>query len=122
VRNNLKYDKYDRIIYSSGHAVVIVDPETNLKEFIYVKDDPIHCLQEITVVEISKDGEYLISCHAGIRSGVMMWELNSKILLKRFYLKEIVQILYLIISEDNQRLVVYGITAEMIGQIVMIDV
>lgn len=31
VRNNLKYDKYDRIIYSSGHAVLVIDPETAQK-------------------------------------------------------------------------------------------
>jgi WD40 repeat protein len=50
IRNNLKFDKYDRLIYSSGHAVVIVDPETNMKEFLYVKEDPIHCLQEVTAL------------------------------------------------------------------------
>jgi WD40 repeat protein len=122
VRNNLKFDKYDRIIYSSGHAVVTVDPETNMKEFLYVKEDPIHCLQEVTALEISKDGEFLISCHAGTRSGVILWELNSKILLKRFYLKEIVQVLYVIISDDSERVVVYGITPSMVGQLVMIDV
>lgn len=48
--------------------------------------------------------------------------MNSKIQLKRFYLNEIVQVLYLIISDDSQRVVVYGITHEMVGQLVMIDV
>jgi hypothetical protein len=33
-----------------------------------------------------------------------------------------VHILYLVISDDNLRLVVYGITSDLIGQIVMIDV
>lgn len=30
-RNNLKYDKYERIIYSSGHSIVTYDPPTGYK-------------------------------------------------------------------------------------------
>ena len=48
--------------------------------------------------------------------------MNSKILLKKFYLKETVHILYVVISEDNLRLVVYGLTADLVAQIVMVDV
>lgn len=73
MRNNLKYDKYDRIIYSSGHSVVIVDSESVQKEFVFIKDDPTHCLQDVSMLEISKDGELLVSCHAGMPSGLLIW-------------------------------------------------
>lgn len=43
-------------------------------------------------------------------------------MLKRFYLRELVQILYVIISEDNARVVVYGLTMDAVGQLLMIDV
>lgn len=43
-------------------------------------------------------------------------------MLKRFYLRELVQILYVIISEDNARVVVYGLTLDAVGQLMMIDV
>lgn len=45
VRSNLKYDKYNRIIYSSGHSVVIVEGDSNNKEFLYLQEDSTHCLQ-----------------------------------------------------------------------------
>lgn len=43
-------------------------------------------------------------------------------LLKRFYLREMVQIMYVIVSEDNARVVVYGLTLDAVGQLLMIDV
>lgn len=52
----------------------------------------------------------------------MIWQLSSKLLLKQLYLKSIVYIVNVAISSDNMRLVVYGITAASIGQIVLIDI
>ena len=42
--------------------------------------------------------------------------------LRRFYLRELVQVLYVAISEDNARVVLYGLTLDAVGQLLMIDV
>jgi len=98
-----------------------VDSNHPNKEFIYVKDDPNHILQEITALEVSHDGQFLFTCHAGTRVGVMQWQLSSKILQRRLQFAEITYVLMVAVSEDMSRLILYGLTAEASGQVLFVD-
>ena len=122
IRNNIRYDKLDRIVYSSGHAIILYNTLTYEKHFIYLKDDLTYSIQEITALEISKDKNFLIAGHSGTKAAVTLWHLSSKLLLKTLYLKELIMVLNMAISDDNKRLVVYGINAWSIGELMLIDI
>ena len=76
----------------------------------------------MSTLQISKDGELLLACHSGAPCGLIIWELSLKVMLRRFYLRELVQVLYVAISEDNARVVLYGLTLDAVGQLLMMDV
>lgn len=53
IRNNLKADQRGRIIYHSGHAVVIADLESKKKEFLFERG---RTLEEVSTIVVSEDG------------------------------------------------------------------
>jgi WD40 repeat protein len=106
VRNNLRADKQGRVVYHSGQAVVVADLQQHSKEFLHLRGQP---LEEVSLLEMSEDGDLLVVAYAGVRTAVMVWSLSSKLLLAEVFLEELVRIVYMAVSHDHGRLLLYGL-------------
>lgn len=58
---------------------------------------------------MSTDGDTLVAAYTGVKPAIIVWSLSSKLLLSRVYLEDILQIVYMALSSDNCRLLIFAL-------------
>ena len=117
VRNNIYYDSKGRVLYSTGATVVSYRymGETtkggdgcSWKEFIHQKNGTEVC-ERVTAMAMSSNRKFVFTCQSGTMASMTMWEIATKIRVNTIILKNLVKIIYMKMSDSNQRALVYGL-------------
>lgn len=120
LRGNVHYDQAGRVVYSSGHALVVFDKVKKSKDLVYLPED--HLFQNIGAICMSKDKSKVYCCHNGTRAGLVVWKIGAKIPIKEMIIDCMSTVLYISVNDNDSRIVVYGINSHCEAYIGLIDV
>ena len=108
-RNNLRYDCNGKIVYSAGHTLVLFDGKNNLKDFLYLEDESNITVHEISNFAMSSDQRFAYACHNGSVATIVVWEINSKIPVKKVVLNKVCSILLMALSDSNKKALILAL-------------
>lgn len=135
VRNNLFYDFYDRIVYSTGNLLVMLDPKVEdhddenknslvlkFQEFLKIDEGNFFSTApEISTFTLSNDRRFLCAGTQELNARILIWEICSRTCIKTMKLNNCTAIQIIKFAFDSQHICAVGTSLDYTQVVYLID-
>ncbi len=136
-RNNLFFDFYDRIVYSTGNLLVMYDPKIDFKfediessnslagrrqEFLKIDEGNFFSTSpEISSYTLSNDKRFLCAGTQELNARILIWEICSRTCIKTLKLNNCTCIQIIKFAYDSQHIIAVGTSFDYTQVVYLID-